>query len=61
MKSSGQPQGSSSRFKLLTCEQQMIKMINYKSSGVYPFEPMDANKKELFLNQQRIIPIVMVD
>ena len=48
MKSSGQPQGSVSRFKLLTYEQQMIKMINYKSTGVYPFEPMDANKKRAF-------------
>ena len=48
MKSSGQPQGSISRFKLLTYDQQMIKMINYKSSGVYSFEPMDANKKRAF-------------
>ena len=46
--------------KLLTYEQQMIKMINYNSTGVYPFEHMDANKIGLFLNQQRIIPILMV-
>ena len=33
-------------------EQQMIKMINYKSTGVYIFDPMDVNKKGLFVNQQ---------
>ena len=60
MKSTGQPRGSISRFKLLTHEQQMIKMINYKSKGVYAFEPMDANKKGIFINQQRIIHILMV-
>ena len=32
----------------LTYKQQMIKMINYKSTGVYPFEPMDAYKKRAF-------------
>ena len=29
-------------------EQQMIKMIIYKSTDVYPFEPMDVNKKRAF-------------
>ena len=48
MKSSGQSRGSVSRFKLLTYEQQMIKMINYKSTGVYPFDPMEVNKKRAF-------------
>ena len=60
MKSSGRPRGSASRFKLLMYEQQMIKMINYKSTGIYPFDPMDVNKKGLFVNQQKIIPILMV-
>ena len=48
MKLLGHPRGSVSRFKLLTYEQQMMKMINYQSMGIYPFEGMDANEKGAF-------------
>ena len=48
MKSSGPPKGNISRFKLLSYEEQMTRMLNYKVNGVYPFEVMDTNKRRAF-------------
>ena len=44
----GRPHGSISHFKLLTYEEQMLRMIDYKVQGKYPFNHMTENKKQAF-------------